>query len=192
MPLILLQNTWILPQLRQVQSLMGPLYHLIWYSPKLMHLPVMSKLRSWLENATFTTELVVVHWFIFCLQEWIWVCSAQVRIFSSNPGKVHFEGLVHLLRYIRENETLGLNYYVDMNDALVSDLLRQAIIKNENQLIDFSDSSWRYFPDTGRSIGSYIIFIKVGQLTMAKMLQEHLLNKVWKASTIHHALQEWL
>ena len=28
--------------------------------------------------------------------------------FSANPGKVHFEGLVHLLRYIRDNRTLGL------------------------------------------------------------------------------------
>ena len=28
--------------------------------------------------------------------------------FLSNPGKVHFEGLVHLLRYIRENNTRGV------------------------------------------------------------------------------------
>ena len=28
--------------------------------------------------------------------------------FSANPGKVHFERLVHLLRYIRDNKTLGL------------------------------------------------------------------------------------
>ena len=49
--------------------------------------------------------------------------------FSSNPGKVHFEGLIHLLRYIRDNKTLGLKYYVDMNDAPVTDLLKQASIK---------------------------------------------------------------
>ena len=29
--------------------------------------------------------------------------------FSSKHGKVHFERLVHLLRYIRENKTLVLN-----------------------------------------------------------------------------------
>ena len=28
--------------------------------------------------------------------------------FSENPGKVHFEGLIHLLRYIRDNKTLGM------------------------------------------------------------------------------------
>ena len=31
--------------------------------------------------------------------------------FSSNTGKVHLEGLVHLLRYIRDNKNLGLKYY---------------------------------------------------------------------------------
>ena len=30
--------------------------------------------------------------------------------FSANTGKVHFEGLVHLLRYIRDNKTLGVKY----------------------------------------------------------------------------------
>ena len=73
--------------------------------------------------------------------------------FSANPGKVHFEGLVHLLRYIREKKTLGLNYYADMNDAPVSDILRQARIKTENQLMAFYDSIWKYGPDTGISIG---------------------------------------
>ena len=42
--------------------------------------------------------------------------------FSANPGKVHFEGLIHLLRYIRYNKTLGLKYYADMNDAPVTDI----------------------------------------------------------------------
>ena len=37
--------------------------------------------------------------------------------FSANPGKVHFEGLIHLLIYIRENKTLVLKYYADLNDA---------------------------------------------------------------------------
>ena len=84
--------------------------------------------------------------------------------FSANPGKVHFEGLVHLLRYIRDNKTLVLKYHADLNDAPVTDLLRQANIKTKNQLMDFSGSSWRYFLDTGRSTGSYIIFYQGGPI----------------------------
>ena len=51
-----------------------------------------------------------------------------------------------------------------MNDAPVSDLLRQAIIKTDNQLMDFSGSSWQDCPDTGRSTGAYIIFYQGGTI----------------------------
>ena len=61
--------------------------------------------------------------------------------FSENPSKVHFEGLIHLLRYIRDNKTLGLKYYADLNDAPVTNLLIQANIKTKNHLMPFSDSS---------------------------------------------------
>ena len=84
--------------------------------------------------------------------------------FSANPGKVHFEGLVHLLRYIKENKTLGLKYYAGFNDAPVTDILRQANIKTKNHLMAFSDSSWQDFPYTGRSIGAYIIFYQGGPI----------------------------
>ena len=69
--------------------------------------------------------------------------------FSANPGKVHFEGLIHLLRYIRDNNTLGLKYYADLNDAPVTDLLRQANINTKNHLMAFSGSSWKDCLDTG-------------------------------------------
>ena len=84
--------------------------------------------------------------------------------FSSKPGKVHFEGLVHLLRYIRYNKTFGFKYYDDIKDAPLYDLLRQASINTQNQLMDLSDYSWKYFSDTFRSTGSYIIFYQGGTI----------------------------
>ena len=84
--------------------------------------------------------------------------------FPSNSGKLHFEGLVHLLRYIRYNRTLGLKYYADINDATVSDLLRQAGINTVNQLMDFSDYIWKDFADTSRRIGAFNIFYKGGTI----------------------------
>ena len=56
---------------------------------------------------------------------------------SSNPGEVHFEGLVHLLRHIRDNKNLILKYYAKIKDVSLSGLLRQARIKTENQLMVF-------------------------------------------------------
>ena len=79
-----------------------------------------------------------------------------------------------------------------MNDAPVTDLLRQSSIKTENHLMDFSFSSWKDCPDTGRSIGAYTIFINMGQLNMVHMFQDQLLNQVQKVRIMQHALQEWL
>ena len=52
-----------------------------------------------------------------CIGSLIYLLSTRVDLtfkvhklekYSTNPGKVHFEVLIHLLRYIRENKTLGL------------------------------------------------------------------------------------
>ena len=88
----------------------------------------------------------------------------KLATFSENSGKVHFEGLVYLLRYIGDNKNLVLKYYADMNDAPVSDLLRQSSIKTENHLMDFSGYSWQDCTDTGRSTGAYIIFYQGGPI----------------------------
>ena len=62
------------------------------------------------------------------------------------------------MRYVRYNNSLVLNYYAGKEYAPLSDLLRQASIKTENQLMAFSDYSWKYCPDNGRITGAYIIF----------------------------------
>ena len=66
--------------------------------------------------------------------------------------------------YIRDNKTLGLKYYADINDAPVTDLLRQSSINTENHLMGFYDSIWKYCPDTGISTGAYIIFYQGGPI----------------------------
>ena len=96
-----------------------------------------------------------------CIGSLIYLLSTRVDFIFSVHELAKF---LHILRYIRDNNTLWLKYYADMNDAPVSDLLRQSSIKNENQLMDFSDSSWQYFPDTGISTRSYIIFYQVGTI----------------------------
>ena len=57
-----------------------------------------------------------------------------------------------------------LKYYSDMIDANLYDLLRKANIKIENQLMEFFDYSQKYFPETGRSRGEYIIFYQGGPI----------------------------
>ena len=88
----------------------------------------------------------------------------KLEKFSANTSEIHFEVLIHLLRYIRDNKTLVLKYYADINDAPVTDILKQAIIKTKNHLMAFSDSSWHDFLYTGRSTGEYILFYQGGPI----------------------------
>ena len=69
-----------------------------------------------------------------------------------------------MFRYIRYNNTLGLKYYADMKDAPLSELLRLAIIKTENNFIVFSYYSWKHCTDTGRSKGEYVIMYWCGPI----------------------------
>ena len=158
MPLLLLQNTWTITKFIQVQK---------FYNNTLPYDMIFTK-----ENASTIDYQVKKltrefnNYYRVCIWSLIYFLSTRVdlsfslhklEIFSWNPRKINFKGLVILLIYIRENETLGLKYYAYMKDAPLSDLLRQASINTENQLMDFSDSIWKYFSDTGRSTGAYMI-----------------------------------
>ena len=111
--------------------------------------------------------------YIACIGSLVYILSTILDLsfavhklakFSVNPGKVHFEGLIHILRYIGYNKNLGLKYYADLNDAPVTDLLRQASIKTKNHLMAFYDYSWKDCPDTGIITGAYIIFYQGGPI----------------------------
>ena len=86
-------------------------------------------------------------------------CSTQAGKKSSNSDKLNFEGVVHLLIYIGNNENLGLKYYDKIENSPLSDLFIQASIKTEKQLLLFSYSICHDFIDPGRSTGVYIFFL---------------------------------
>ena len=92
----------------------------------------------------------------------------KLAISSSNTGKVYFEGLIHLLRYIRYIKNLGLKYYSKIEYVTISDLLRLAIIKSEKKLMVVYDYIGKEFTDTDRSPGSYIVFYKGGPIYHCK------------------------
>ena len=57
-----------------------------------------------------------------------------------------------------------MNYYADMKDAPVSELLRKDNIKTEKHLMAFYDSIWKYCSDTSISTGAYIIIYQGGSI----------------------------
>ena len=82
--------------------------------------------------------------------------------------------------------------YADMNDVPVSDLLRQASIKTDNQLMAFMILVDNIFQTLAELQENKLYFIKLVQLTMLHMSQNQLLIQVKKMITIQHALQEWI
>ena len=71
-----------------------------------------------------------------------------------------------------------------MNDAPVTDILRQVNIKTKNQLMDFSGSSWQDFTDTGRSIEAYIIFYQGGPIDHGTRVQRIVAQSSYTVVTI--------
>ena len=144
---------------------------MIWYSLNRMLLLVLNNYKFCLHNTIFTTELAWYHWFICYQKELIYICSTQVGKVLSNPGKVHFEGLVHLLRYIRDNKNLGLKYFVRIYNTPIFDLLRHARIK--------LSTNWWCSLITGGGITHILVkiqehilcFVTVEQLIIPHMLQ---------------------
>jgi hypothetical protein len=74
------------------------------------------------------------------------------------PGKMHYEGLIHLLRYLRDNNNYGVRFF---SDYLTSPLFKHLTSHNmptDQHLVVMSDSSWNDDVDSGRSTGCFLIF----------------------------------
>ena len=82
--------------------------------------------------------------------------------FMKKPGRVHFEALIHLLWYLRDNRRFGLKYYRYIQDSPIYGLLSQHGISSTLNIFGMHDSSWQDCPDTGRSTGAFLNFFQGG------------------------------
>ena len=81
-----------------------------------------------------------------------------------------------------------MEYYDDIKDAPLYELLRQANIKTKNQLLMFYDSSWQDCPDTGRSTVAYIIFYQVRPMKHGTYISVPFAQSSEKMSTMQHVM----
>lgn len=77
--------------------------------------------------------------------------------FSERPGKKHFEAILHVLRYLRDNTFIGLKFYSNASEAPITHMLHEAGIQQDHPFYTFSDSSWNDDVDSGRSTGCFLI-----------------------------------
>ena len=82
--------------------------------------------------------------------------------FMQKPSRVHFEALIHLLKFLRSNRCFGLKYYRHIEDSPIHVLLQENGIKSTLNIYGMHDSSWQDCPDTGRSTGAFLNFFQGG------------------------------
>ena len=63
-----------------------------------------------------------------------------------------------------DNKNLGLRYYANIENELLSDVLRNASIDTENQLMMFYDYICQDYPYTGSITGAYMLFYQDGKI----------------------------
>jgi hypothetical protein len=77
--------------------------------------------------------------------------------YTRRPGKMHFEALIHLLRYLRDNSLYGIRFYSTIESAPIYQMLLAQKIEERHLMFGFTDSSWNDDQDSGRSTGCFII-----------------------------------
>jgi hypothetical protein len=82
--------------------------------------------------------------------------------YMRKPGKAHFDALVHLLRYLRDNNNYGVRFFSDYSSSPLYQHLNAHGLPTDQLLVSMSDSSWNDDVDTGRSTGCFLIFYMGG------------------------------
>jgi hypothetical protein len=70
--------------------------------------------------------------------------------FTHKPGRLHFEAMIHLLRYLRDHSHVGVRFYNDYLNAPMTKALIAENISITQPFFGFSDSSWNDDVDHGR------------------------------------------
>ena len=111
----------------------------------------------------------------------------QLSRYVANPGKPHWECLVHLLRYLAGHRDLGIHYYGrGFQDAIRQkerklghwnerDPLPKPHLLSEsfgNNLMSYADSDWATDVDTRRSTTGWVCFLNGGPISWRTKRQD--------------------
>jgi len=92
--------------------------------------------------------------------------------YMRKPGKIHFEALIHLLRYLRDNNDYGVRFFADYSSSPLYHHLKSHELPFDKLLVCMSDSSWNDDVDTGRSTGCFLIFYMGGLIDHSSNMPE--------------------
>ena len=81
---------------------------------------------------------------------------------ATNPGIQDFKALIHCFGYLRKYPDYGIKFYSNLNDSPSYQIYKTLKLKNDSELIGFTDASWQDCVDTGRSTSGFKIFLQGG------------------------------
>ena len=90
--------------------------------------------------------------------------SYAVSLYSrymQNPGRMHWEGVKNIFRYLRGTSHIGITY--GGYDAFHS--------PDKNRLVAYSDSDWAGCPDSRKSLSGYLIMLNGGPVQWKSKVQ---------------------
>ena len=82
------------------------------------------------------------------------------------------DAIIHVLRYLRDNPTLGIKYNADLGQSPLYKMSQKNGLSTSNELVTFCDSSWQDDVDTSRSTGCYVITYREGIVDQSSNLPE--------------------
>ncbi len=91
---------------------------------------------------------------------------------ASHPGKLHFDALVYVLCYLRDNANWGLQFYHNFSTSPVCRTLSGYNLPTTELFFTMCYSSWNDYVGNNRSTGCFLIFYMGGIIDHSSDLPE--------------------
>ena len=115
------------------------------------------------KNLKYRSAIGVILYMSCCTRPDVSYSVNKLAKYSNNPGINHYKALLHLIGFLKINNTKGLTFYSDVKESpLHKPLKENGIIMKFDSIITFTDSSWNDCKDTGRSTGGHVTLIQGG------------------------------
>jgi hypothetical protein len=82
--------------------------------------------------------------------------------YMRKPGKTNFDALVHLLRYLQDNNNYGIRFFANYAMSPLSQHLKTNNLPTDQLFVSMLDLSWNDDVDSGRRTGCFLIFYMGG------------------------------
>ena len=123
----------------------------------------MEEVKRRFKNLHYRSAIGAVLYISCCTRPDLCYAVNKLAKFSNNPGVPHYKALLHLIGYLKKNNSKGLAFYKNTDESPLYQMLKGNAIKiKEDATVTFTDSSWNDCKDTGRSTGGYISMFQGG------------------------------